>query len=38
MEDGRLKALGTVEELKSETGAGSLEDAFLRLTDGEVEA
>lgn len=38
MQDGTLQALGTVEELMEQTGTGSLEDAFLSLTDGEVEA
>lgn len=34
--DGRLSALGTVEQLKQETGKKTFEDAFLRLTETEV--
>ena len=37
LHEGRLRALGTAEELKRETGTATLEDAFLALTDGEVE-
>ncbi len=36
MHDGRLKALGTADQLKQETGKESFEDAFLVLTDAEV--
>lgn len=36
MQDGRLRAVGTAEQLKEQTGAGSFEDAFLALTEGEV--
>jgi len=36
MHDGKLRALGTVAELKAATGTTSLEDAFLTLTDAEV--
>jgi len=35
---GRLVALGTAEEIVRESGKGSFEDAFLSLTDEEVEA
>jgi ABC-2 type transport system ATP-binding protein len=35
MHDGRLKALGTAEQLKQETGMTSFEDAFLALTETE---
>lgn len=35
MQSGRLCALGTVEELCTQTGKVTLEDAFLVLTDGE---
>ncbi|MCI8496967.1 MAG: ABC transporter ATP-binding protein [Clostridiales bacterium] len=38
MQDGKLKALGTVEQLKKQTQTESLEDAFLCLTDGEEDA
>lgn len=38
MHQGRLKALGTVSELKAQTGTASLEDAFLALTEAEVSA
>lgn len=34
---GHLQALGTAEELKAFTGKDSFEDAFLSLTEGEVE-
>jgi ABC-2 type transport system ATP-binding protein len=34
--NGRLKALGTAEQLKQETGKTSIEDAFLALTGTEV--
>jgi ABC-2 type transport system ATP-binding protein len=34
--DGRLKALGTVAELRARTGTQSLEEAFLKLTGGAV--
>ena len=37
LHEGRLRALGTAEELKRETGTATLEDAFLALTDGEIE-
>ncbi|MBE5779642.1 MAG: ABC transporter ATP-binding protein [Clostridiales bacterium] len=33
MEKGRLKALGTLEELQAQTGIASLEDIFLSLTE-----
>lgn len=36
MHDGRLKALGTAEQLKQETGTISFEEAFLALTETEV--
>jgi ABC-2 type transport system ATP-binding protein len=36
--NGRLKALGTAEQLKQETGKKSIEDAFLALTGTEVQA
>ena len=36
MHGGRLKALGTVAQLKAQTAAASLEDAFLALTDAEA--
>ncbi len=36
MHDGRLHALGTVEQIKEATGKQTLEDAFLMLTEGEV--
>ena len=36
MHDGRLKALGTAEQLKQETGKTSFEEAFLALTETEV--
>jgi ABC-2 type transport system ATP-binding protein len=36
MHDGRLKALGTAEQLKKETGKTSFEDAFLAVTETEV--
>jgi ABC-2 type transport system ATP-binding protein len=36
LHDGRLKALGTAEQLKLETGKTSFEDAFLALTETEV--
>lgn len=35
MHDGKIKALGTSEELKAQTGEESLEDVFLKLTDME---
>lgn len=35
MSAGRLIALGTAEEIKTQTGKDTLEDAFLELTDGE---
>ena len=35
MHDGRLRALGTVQELKALTGTDSLENAFLSLTEQE---
>jgi ABC-2 type transport system ATP-binding protein len=38
MHDGRLKALGTAEELKQETGKASFEEAFLALAEAEVTA
>ncbi len=37
MDKGRLKALGTVEELKALTHTDTLEDAFLQLTDEPAE-
>lgn len=36
MKDGRLLALGTVEELKKETGSGRLEDAFVTIVKEET--
>lgn len=38
MSRGRMQVVGTVEEIKRETGAATLEDAFLTLTDEEVPA
>ena len=38
MSRGRMLALGTADDIKRETGAAALEDAFLRLTDEEVPA
>lgn len=38
MSAGKLIALGTAGEIKEATGASTLEDAFLQLTDGEEEA
>ncbi len=35
MSAGKLIALGTADEIKSQTGKDTLEDAFLELTDGE---
>ena len=35
MQDGRLRALGTVDEMKSLTGKSTFEDAFLSLTEAE---
>lgn len=37
MHNGRMVALGTVAQLRAETGTASLEEAFLKLTEGEVE-
>ena len=37
MHGGKLQALGTAEELKTLTGTASFEDAFLALTEGEVD-
>lgn len=37
MHEGRLKALGTTEQLKQETGKTSFEEAFITLTEAEVE-
>jgi ABC-2 type transport system ATP-binding protein len=37
MHQGRLKALGTVEELKKKTGKATFEEAFLVFTETEVE-
>lgn len=37
LHEGKLQALGTLEELKEQTGRDTLEDIFLFLTDGEVE-
>ncbi|MEA4889757.1 MAG: ABC transporter ATP-binding protein [Clostridiaceae bacterium] len=36
MHQGKLKALGTAEQLKQQTGAASFEDAFLKLTEAEA--
>ena len=36
MHGGKLQAMGTAEELKAFTGTASFEDAFLALTEGEV--
>lgn len=36
MHGGKLRALGTVEEIKARTGKDTLEDAFLMLTEEEV--
>ena len=33
LHDGRMRAVGTIEELKTETGKDSIEDAFLSLTE-----
>ncbi|HWI61308.1 MAG TPA: ABC transporter ATP-binding protein [Symbiobacteriaceae bacterium] len=38
MHGGQIKALGTVEQLKTQTGMASIEDVFLMLTEGEVSA
>ena len=37
MHGGKLQALGSAEELKTLTGTASFEDAFLALTEGEVD-
>ena len=37
MDKGALKALGTADELKAQTGTDTLEDAFLQLTDDPME-
>jgi ABC-2 type transport system ATP-binding protein len=34
MHEGRMRAIGTIEELKTRTGSDSIEDAFLSLTEG----
>ncbi len=36
LHNGRLKALGTADQLKQETGKDNFEDAFLALTEAEV--
>ncbi len=38
LHNGRLKALGTAEQLKQETGRDTFEEAFLVLTEAEVQA
>lgn len=38
MDNGRIRAIGTAEQIKRQAGRETLEDAFLALTDGEVEA
>ncbi len=38
MEHGRIRAIGTADEIKRQAGKDTLEEAFLALTDGEVEA
>ena len=38
MHQGRLKALGTAEQLKQQTETASFEDAFLKLTETEAES
>ncbi len=35
---GTLKTIGTIDEIRAQTGCKTLEDAFLRLTEGESEA
>lgn len=37
MHEGKLRAIGTLDGLKEQTGLDSLEDIFLNLTDAEVE-
>lgn len=37
MHAGKLRAIGTADELKAQTGTDDFEEAFLRLTDAEVE-
>lgn len=34
MVDGRIKAMGSVEELRAQTGAGNLEEAFVHIAEG----
>lgn len=36
MHEGRMKVIGTVEEITAQTGAATLEDAFLQLTEEET--
>jgi ABC-2 type transport system ATP-binding protein len=38
MHEGRLRALGTAEQLKETTGKSTFEDAFLALTESEVDS
>ena len=37
LHEGKLRAIGTLDELKAETGRDNLEDIFLTLTDAEVD-
>jgi ABC-2 type transport system ATP-binding protein len=38
LDKGYMKSFGTIEQLKIETGTGSLEDAFIQLTGGPIKA
>lgn len=38
MVDGKIRALGTLEELKTQTGKESLEEAFIKIAEGGVSA
>ena len=38
MANGRLMKCGTAEELKADTGCGTLEEAFVRIAGGEIDA
>ena len=38
MVDGKIRALGTLEELKAKTGKESLEEAFIKIAEGGVSA
>jgi hypothetical protein len=37
MNRGKIQMIGTAEQIKASTGTQSLEDAFLKLTDEEVQ-